>query len=314
MSLARLIVALAVLLLGASPALAQKRIALTFDDVPRQPGAFLTPDQRTEALIAALRRAQVPQVAFFLNPGQIADSEGGAARIRAYVAAGHLIANHSWDHPDLSDVSARAYLANIDRAEHWLKGRKGRRPWFRYPYLDEGRGDKAKRDAVRAGLAKRGLKDGYVTADGLDWAIEWACVQAMQAHKPIDMDALRDFYVETQIGAADYFDALAVKTLGRSPVHAMLMHETDLAALFIEDLVKALRADGWEIVSPDIAYADPVAAEAPRYDTPSAQGTLTEMLAWQKGLPAPRWYDRNDEKLLNRLFDARVLHQQGTAH
>ena len=51
-----------------------------------------------------------------------------------------------------------------------------------------------------------------------------------------------------------------------------------------------------------------IAAEAARYDTPSAQGTLTEMVAWEKGLPAPRWYDRNDTKVLSALFRARVLH------
>ena len=37
------------------------------------------------------------------------------------------------------------------------------RSWFRFPYLDEGAGDKEKRDAVRAGLAERGLVNGYVT-------------------------------------------------------------------------------------------------------------------------------------------------------
>jgi len=41
---------------------------------------------------------------------------------------------------------------------------------------------------------------------------------------------------------------------------------------------------------------------------PSAQGTLTEALAWQKGLPAPRWYDRASPKVANPLFEQRVLH------
>ena len=40
----------------------------------------------------------------------------------------------------------------VDAAELWLKGRPGYRPWFRYPFLDEGGRDKAKRDAVREGL------------------------------------------------------------------------------------------------------------------------------------------------------------------
>lgn len=295
------------LALLSAPVAAQKRIALTFDDVPRGRGAFLSPDERTRMLIAALRKASVRQAAFFVNPGKLTDPVADQRRIRAYVAAGHVLANHSATHPALSDVTPQAYLADIDRAELWLKAQKGHRAWFRYPYLNEGRKDKAKRDAVRARLAARGLRNGYVTADGYDWHIEALAVKAVADGKAIDRAALRDLYVETQVGAAEFADALARKAIGRSPAHVLLLHETDLAALYIGDLVSALKARGWQIVTADAAYADPLAMEASRYDTPSAQGTLTEMLAWAKGLPAPRWYERNDEALLTRLFDARVL-------
>ena len=230
------------------------------------------------------------------------------ARIDAYVAAGHVIANHSATHPSLTDVSADAYLADIDRAEAWLAPRAGHRAWFRYPFLNEGRRDAAKRDTVREGLAARGLKNGYVTVDGYDWDLEGRAVAARRAGQAIDRKALRDLYVETHIGAAEYFDALAVRAIGRSPAHVLLLHETDIAALYIGDLVRALRKKGWTIVTADAAYADPVAALSSRYLTPSAQGTLTEMLAWQAGLPSPRWYERNDEDVLARLFDTRVLH------
>ena len=124
----------------AAPAAAQKRIAFSFDDVPRRPGAFMTADQRTERLIAALRRSGVRQAAFFLTPGHLEEpyGTGGEARIAAYVRAGHVIANHSWSHRWLSRIGAEAYLADLDRASVWLAGRRGARPWFRYPYLDEG--------------------------------------------------------------------------------------------------------------------------------------------------------------------------------
>jgi peptidoglycan/xylan/chitin deacetylase (PgdA/CDA1 family) len=294
----------------AAPAHAQKRIALSFDDVPRQRGAFMTPDQRTEALIAALKRAGVTQAAFFLNPGNLYDNddgEGGVRRIRAYVAAGHVIANHSWSHPHLTALTARVYLADIDRAAAWLKGRRGYRPWFRYPYLDEGGKDKVKRDAVRKGLAARHLRDGYVTIDGSDWNMDELTTAAIAAKKPVDMKALHDLYIETLVGAADAYDDIAVKTLGRSPAHVMLMHETDLNALYIEDFAAALRADGWDIIPVDDAYADPISQIVT--DVPSAQGTLTEAMAWQKGLPAPRWYDRDDLKVIDSLYNRRVLHE-----
>jgi peptidoglycan/xylan/chitin deacetylase (PgdA/CDA1 family) len=296
-------------LLTAVPAQAQKRIALTFDDVPRFPGAWYTPDERTRRIIAALRKGGVRGAAFFVNPGSLEKPEGagGEQRIAAYVRAGHVIANHGWSHLALTAVPVEAYIADIDRADAWLNKRKGFRPWYRFPYLDEGRVDKTKRDLVRAALAQRGLANGYATADGVDWHLENRTIEAVQAGKPIDMAGLRALYVETQADAADYYDALAVKATGRSPVQVMLMHETDLAARFLPDLIAELKRRGWRFVTADTAFADPIAKEAATIDVPSAQGTLVEAVAWARGLPAPRWYRGNDTKLLDSWYDARVL-------
>jgi peptidoglycan/xylan/chitin deacetylase (PgdA/CDA1 family) len=303
----RIVAALLACLLLALPAAAQKRIALSFDDAPRGAGAFLDPDARAKKLTAALKRAGVKQAVFFVNPGNIGQPGhgDGLANLDRYVKAGHVLANHSWSHPKLGNTDATAYLADLDRAEAWLKVRAGYRPWFRFPFLDEGGKDKVKRDAIRAGLKARGLTNGYVTAESSDWNIESLTIAAKQAGKPIDMKALRVLYVESHVEAAEFYDVLALKTLGRSPAHVMLLHETDIAALFIGDLVKALKAKGWTIITADEAYADPLRDAAP--DTPHAQGTLIEALAWEKGLPAPRWYDRNDLRIANPLFARRVL-------
>jgi peptidoglycan/xylan/chitin deacetylase (PgdA/CDA1 family) len=307
---------LAILLLAfAAPAWAApkpepKRIALSFDDVPRRPGAFLTPDQRTQGILSGLAAAKVEQAVFFVTTGNLdkTEGEGGEERIMMYSGAGHLIANHSHGHRRLSQISAEDYLEDVDRAADWLRNRPGYRPWFRFPFLDEGRADKAKRDSVRAGLAKRGLANGYVTVDGADWNMEALTIAAREAGKPMDVKALRELYVETMLGAANFYDGLARRTLGRSPAHMLLLHETDLAALFVPALVEALRADGWKIITADEAYADPVARTVP--DTPSAQGTLIEAIAWQKGLPAPRWYERENVKVANALFEQRVLRER----
>lgn len=294
-----------------SHAEAKKRIALSFDDVPRGRGAFFTPDERSAKILEALRSRGVEQVAFFVNPGRIVnfgDGIGAKERIAAYVAAGHVIADHTFTHPHLSAVSAADFLSNIDAAEAWLAKQPGRRPWMRFPYLDEGGKDKAKRDAVRAGLKRRGLTNGYVTVDASDWNIEQLTIDARRDGKTIDMPALRDLYVESHVQSADFSDALAIRTLGRSPVHVMLMHETDMAALFLPDLIDALRKDGWEIVTADTAYADPIAQMEP--DVPSSNGTRIEALAWAKGIKGPRWYDRNDTRIADALYRARVLHEE----
>lgn len=159
---------------------------------------------------------------------------------------------------------------------------------------------------MRAGLDARGLSNGYVTVDASDWWLEQAAIDAKKTGQPIDMAAFRDLYIESHVQAAAFNDGLARKVLGRAPAQVMLLHETDIAALWIADLVAALRADGWTIVSADAVFADPISRLRP--DVPSAQGTLTEAIAWEQGVPAPRWYERNDTRVYSRLFRERVLH------
>ncbi|MEM7701244.1 MAG: polysaccharide deacetylase family protein [Pseudomonadota bacterium] len=303
--------------LMAAPSVAQepdttKRIAFTFDDVPRAKGVLFTQDERTQRLIEGLKKAGVEQAAFFLNPKNIPTNKGAEARIAAYIAAGHVIANHTFSHPRLSQVTPAAFLADLDKGAKWFEGREGTRPWFRYPFLDEGRDDKAKRDAVREGLAARGLTNAYVTVDASDWFYEGALETATREGKAIDREALTALFIESHVEAAEFYADLAECAVGRQPAHVMLMHENDLTALTLADLIKTLKTKGWRIITVDEAYADPIAIEATRYDTPSAGGTLIEQIAWQKGLPAPRWYSRNDTRLAEAEFRRRVLGGEDT--
>lgn len=310
MRVRKLVVVLwAAILAVAAPLAAQdKRIALTFDDVPRGAGAFFTPEERTARLIAALREAGVTQAAFFVTTGNLdtPDGAGGEQRIAAYIAAGHVIANHSHTHLHLDATSAQDYLADLDRAAMWLKGRPGLRPWFRFPFLDEGGRDAVKRDALRTGLAARGLRNGYVTADGSDWHLEQLTIAARRAGTPIDMKALRKLYLQSQLGGIAYHDALARRALGRSPPHVMLLHETDLAALFLADLVAELRKEGWTVITADEAFADAgLAAAMP--DVPHTSGTLTGMMAWERAIEpplAPLWMST---AMMSWLFETKVL-------
>ncbi|MGB3738573.1 MAG: polysaccharide deacetylase family protein [Pontixanthobacter sp.] len=304
----RFLLALLVACILAGGAAAQeRRVALTFDDVPREAGAFLDPGERTARLIAALKKAEVEQAAFFVAPGNLEKPDGadGEAHIDAYVAAGHVIANHSFSHSHLRTSTAEDYLANMDRAQTWLARRAGTRPWFRFPYLDAGARDKVKRDAVRAGLTARGLRNGYVTADGSDWHLEQLTLDAAATGKAMDMNVLRRLYVGSQMSGLEYHDELARLTLGRSPAHVLLLHETDLAALFLGDLVAEMRRRGWTIITADEAYEDPMNIAMP--DVPYAYGTLIGSMAWEADIPPPLSPTWMGTGTMTHLFETRVV-------
>lgn len=244
-----------------------KRIALTYDDAPLGDGPRLTGAARTAALIEQWDRAETGPVAIFVTT-QGFERPDGAERVAAYAAAGHLIANHSDTHQWGSRTATEAYIADIDAAEAKLSGFDNRRPWYRFPFLDEGgqgteNSDSAKRDAYRAALAERGLISGYVTVDTFDWHLDRVWSQAVRDGREADMAALGQLYADMVVDAANHYDGLALRVLGRRPAQVLLLHENDLAASFTVPMVAALRADGWTIIDPDEAFADPIADELP---------------------------------------------------
>ncbi|HUG45370.1 MAG TPA: polysaccharide deacetylase family protein [Sphingomicrobium sp.] len=307
MHLLKMIFAAALLLVAGCATTASgqsdKRIALTYDDAPLPDGPLLSGKERTEMLIHALAAAKV-QAAFFVTTKNLA-SDDGEERIKAYAAAGHSLANHSHSHFWLRDVGPSAYLADIDVARGHLGRFANVRPWFRYPYLNESP-DRESRDLVRRGLSKRGLRNGYVTVDTWDWALVDLVGQAKEQGRPIDMDALRDLYLEVELSAVETYDRIARDALGRSPAHVLLLHENDLAALFAPDLIAALRRRGWTIVSPDQAFADPIGKVEP--DTlHTGRGRVAALAALRGGDPARLFDLYQDEELLERLFEERVI-------
>lgn len=236
------------------------QIALTFDDAPRGDGPVFTGEARTAALIEALDRAGVDGAMIFANSARL--DESGTRRLTAYAEAGHPIANHSHSHGSVDSLGAEAFLEDVQKAHGLLSALPGYAPYFRFPYLREGRTAPV-RDAVRRGLESMGLKQGYVTVDNYDWHLQTLMGQAMRTTGTLDLEGWKRFYLDVLLGAVEFYDAQAHRHLGRSPRHVLLLHENDLAALFIDDLVEALESRGWEIISADMAYQDPMAQQVP---------------------------------------------------
>ncbi|GAA6138127.1 polysaccharide deacetylase family protein [Arenicella sp. 4NH20-0111] len=238
-----------------------KTIALSFDDAPRGKGPLFTGEQRSVELTKKLEQHSAKPVVFFVTTREI-ETGKNRERIHRYAKAGHLIANHSHSHPWAHKTDSDKYVADIKQANSLLTGFDNRRPWYRFPYLDEGR-TLEQRNRLRNELDQMELMNGYVTVDNYDWYIEGKWQEAVDNDQPVNIEALGEAYIEMLLSAVQFYDQLAVDTLSRSPHHVLLLHENDLAALFIGDLIEALKAQGWKIISPDEAYTDPIANYQP---------------------------------------------------
>jgi peptidoglycan/xylan/chitin deacetylase (PgdA/CDA1 family) len=95
-------------------------VALTFDDGP---GAH------TERLLATLAHYQARST-FFVIGQKVADNP---QIVRAQVAAGHEIGNHTWSHPDLTQLAPDEVSDQINLADQAIEAAVGFRPTYVRP-------------------------------------------------------------------------------------------------------------------------------------------------------------------------------------
>ena len=128
-----------------------KQVALTFDDGP---------DVRyTPVILDILREHRVPAT-FFLIGSQI---EHHPAVVERILAEGHVIANHSWSHPNFTQLAPPDVRREIQRTETAIFDLTGKRTaLFRPPY------GKLTEENVQT-LVSLGYKQIYWSTDSQDW-------------------------------------------------------------------------------------------------------------------------------------------------
>jgi len=98
-------------------------LALTFDDGPN---TLWTP-----RILELLASHQLPAIFFMVGSRAQAEPE----LVRQVAAAGHLIGNHSWSHPNLAYCSARRIAEELSRAKETLEQISGAPVrYFRPPF------------------------------------------------------------------------------------------------------------------------------------------------------------------------------------
>jgi len=250
---------------GSSPDKQQQpRIAITMDDFIWNKSVKLTPDERNNAILGALRSHGGLKAALFVA-AKYADNDKGKSLLREWDQADHMIGNHSYSHTYLNSgrVSTDAFTSDILKGEAVLKDFPRFQKSFRFPFLKEGE-TAIKRDVVRKFLKQHGYRNGHVTIDASDWAVESRLNARLTKEPAADLKPYRDFYLSHMWERALYYDDLSRKTLGRSVKHTLLMHYNLLNALFLGDLLDMFQSKGWKLIDATEAFKDPVFSAEPK--------------------------------------------------
>lgn len=279
-----------------------KEIAISFDDVPIGDKLKYSGVERTSLIIDKLKRLNVTAI-FFANTFNINDE--GISRIKSYSDAGHMIGNHNHYHKSIAQLGVLKYKEGIYKADEILKQYPTFKKFYRYPYLNEGETE-FEQTYIRKTLKDFGYKNGYVTVDNFEWYIESMFQYALRENKFIDYDKLRSAYIDIIYECIEFYDDIAMKVLGKSPKHILLLHENDLAAMYIDSLTLHLKKKGWKIISPIEAYDDPISHKDVD-ESFTNQGRIAS-IASKEGIDETKlrhWSENEDN--LQRYFEERGI-------
>lgn len=246
------------------PALARKpspQFSITMDDFYWSNAIKLTASERNDAILSTLRSNKA---ALFVV-GRNIDSPEGKQLLAPWDKAGHMIGNHSYSHRNFNapTTNIEEYQQDILKAEALLQEFPRFRKYFRFPMLKEG-DTAAKRDAMRSFFAKHGYRNGHVTVDASDWAIDQRLTARLKKQPDADVKPYRDFYLEHMWARSEYYDSLARRVLNRPVKHTVLIHFNLLNGLFLGELLDMYKAKGWQLIDAEEAFTDPIFVSEPK--------------------------------------------------
>lgn len=240
-------------------------MAITIDD----PNTVLTPKlawtERNDALLKTLKKHRI-KAALFVCGMRVADADAdGKKLLTEWDDQGHLICNHSYSHLYFNGKSTtfKKFSTDFTKGDSIIKHYKNYTKYFRFPYLKEGN-TAEKRDSMRVFLSQLDYKNGAVTIDASDWYIDAEIAKALKQDPNTDLTPYKEYYIKHILDRATYYDSLAVLVFRRPVKHTLLIHHSLLNALFLDDLLVALKKSGWKLIDAKTAFKDPVFNEAPK--------------------------------------------------
>jgi peptidoglycan/xylan/chitin deacetylase (PgdA/CDA1 family) len=256
--------------LPAPPKTADRRMAVTFDDLPGPAAGLVSnavPDLRENSrkLLQHFRAHDVPVVGF-VNEGKLfvagendRDVAARTAILDLWLEAGLELGNHTYSHHDLNRTPLDEFEADVVKGEtvttRLLAARERRLRYFRHPFLHVGLALE-KRRAFEAFLAARGYTIAPVTIDDDDYVLAAVYADALRRGDRDTAARVAAAYVPYMQEVVAFVEDVTERLLGRPIPHVLLLHANALNADHFGALADALRGRGYRFVTLDEALRD----------------------------------------------------------
>ena len=282
----------------------QRAVAITIDDLPKagdgSSPSFDAVYAINERLLRPFRDQRIP-VTGFVNAHH--ELTLGADKLRRlldlWLDAGAELGNHTYSHPDVNQVALADYTANIVKGEPLVRAALAARGrtlrYFRHPYLHAGPTPETKAGLQRF-LDDAGYRVAPVTLDNSDY------MYAALYTRPEQRERVRREYLPYMESVVEFFEKRSVELAGREFPQILLIHDNQLNADLMPDLLDMFRRRGYRFVSLDEALADEAYKLPEKYVGP---GGFSWIHRWSKTKGMPGKGEPDPPSWVTAAFEAR---------
>lgn len=247
---------------------------MTVDDLPYASGSSKpigpedakTSELINKKLLHAFSHKHIPVTGFVIE--QHAEQIGigtGRRILKQWTRPGFDLGNHTYSHADSDSLSVDHFEREIIGGESTigpLLQRVYRKPqYFRFPYNHTGN-TKEKHDAIATFLAAHGYRLAPCTIDNSDYEFNTTYVLALARHDNQTAAKLRADYLSYTAAEIDWYSKLDKQVFGYEVPHVMLLHDSQLNADTVLNIITLFQHRGYRFVTlsealQDRAYATP---------------------------------------------------------
>jgi peptidoglycan/xylan/chitin deacetylase (PgdA/CDA1 family) len=287
-----------------------RAVAVTVDDLPgavpgrgswEVVGDLKNLQRINRAIPRILKSHQAPAIGF-VNEWKLqvtGERDARVALLQWWLDAGLTLGNHTYTHASFQTTPLDQYEDETIRGEvvtrALMKTSGQEEKYFRHPFLMTGPTPEAK-VAFEAFLKERGYCVAPVTVDNDDYQFNDVLGAALESQDKQLADKTRAAYLAYMDSAFDYYEGLSRSLFHREIPQVLLVHDSELTAECLDEILTRLERRGYHFISLDVALADLAYATPDLFIGPEGFSWLIrwklafgQKADWQNEPHGPEW-------------------------
>ncbi|HSR51849.1 MAG TPA: polysaccharide deacetylase family protein [Acidobacteriota bacterium] len=267
------------------PLAAEKKIALTFNDLPsRGPFGYWRPREISNKILRTLDDHKVPAAGFVVQE-RIDDSPMLYVVLDDWAERGLILGNQTYSRVDYNVLEFRDYLQHFRDGQKDIArlGRLKRIPYrfFRPPQLHYGNSEGKVKDLHRM-MRRFDYQLAHVTVKTSDQFFIRPYLE--HEREPENVARLKNLFLAHVNQSLEYAETQSEKVFGRNIRHILLLRTGISTAMFLGDLIEFLKEKGYSFVTLAEALEDTAYQAEDEYH--GSEGLIfIDRIAATRGLP-----------------------------